>query len=414
VDTPGEIVVQAASYAAVAVPSLLAAGGLWVWRRPRMTPLPQLRHGLWSGRDVLFAYLLMFFIPVLILGFLRGSSAAPEAAEQEDFLRQVLWVMPVALPAILAFDFFLMNFLASTRPAEIGFSFVRIVPNLICGVVAFVLAAPIVLGVHLVFLQFWTTQLHPLEKLALNRSLSVTEWGLLWFQATIYAPIIEEWFFRGVLQGWLRRASPLGHAVFLAGTFATGAIPLYGQFATPPKPTAVKADTEPAGAQAVPETLDSALAMFTFTALLATIYGFIAVRRWQPLLREGVDWFLPAEMKTTEAPAEPTDPAEEDDDLSEEELEDLEEAEVRRMHEIMRQPKWRAWQQSLAHLAIFGSAMFFAVSHSTWPNPIPLFLLGLVLGWVRLKTQNLWPCILLHSLFNHVAFVGLMWGAVNR
>ncbi len=34
--------------------------------------------------------------------------------------------------------------------------------------------------------------------------------------------------------------------------------------------------------------------------------------------------------------------------------------------------------------------------------------LGLLLGWVRLKTGSLWPCIFLHAVFNGLVFVVMM------
>ena len=40
------------------------------------------------------------------------------------------------------------------------------------------------------------------------------EWVLLFFSAVVAAPMTEEMLFRGVIQGWLRRASLNGHIVF--------------------------------------------------------------------------------------------------------------------------------------------------------------------------------------------------------
>ena len=58
--------------------------------------------------------------------------------------------------------------------------------------------------------------------------------------------------------------------------------------------------------------------------------------------------------------------------------------------------------------AIFGTSLLFGVFHSTvWPTPIPLFVLGLVLGWLAYRTQSLTAPIVLHALFNAVACLGL-------
>lgn len=408
-DNPESVTIQAASHAAIAVPALLIAGILWLWRRPRLLPLPQLRTGTWTGRDVFLAYLVMNLMPPLISMLLRGSGPLPDGDNPEDLGRRLLWLAPAILPAILAANFLLMHWIASTRPADIGFSFVRIVPHAILGILGFAIATPLLLGLYLALLQVWTTEPHFLEKIALERTLNTIEWGLLWFQAAVFAPIIEEWFFRGVLQGWLRRASPLGHALVLMSTFLVGAIPLMNHLS---KTNAKEAKDVEAQVKAAND-LDAGLATLTFAAVLGCIYGVGAVRSWQPLIREGLDWFLPLEAKGKRPAipeAEASEAMDDDDDVAAEEQEKLDDE---RMEEIIRQPKWRAWQESLARLSVFGSAMLFAMFHMTWPAPVPIFLLGVVLGWLRLRTNNLWPGILMHSLFNQVAFVALLWGALN-
>src|SRR5205814_1518763 len=55
----------------------------------------------------------------------------------------------------------------------------------------------------------------PLEKL-INEGMMPIEWVLLLVQAIVLGPILEELLFRGVLLGWLRRASLVGHGVLVA------------------------------------------------------------------------------------------------------------------------------------------------------------------------------------------------------
>jgi len=56
--------------------------------------------------------------------------------------------------------------------------------------------------------------------------------------------------------------------------------------------------------------------------------------------------------------------------------------------------------------AIYGTALLFAAFHSfAWPTPIPLFVLGLGLGWLAYRTQSLIGPMVLHGLFNNVACV---------
>jgi len=50
---------------------------------------------------------------------------------------------------------------------------------------------------------------------------------------------------------------------------------------------------------------------------------------------------------------------------------------------------------------IIGSALLFGMFHSSsWPDPIPLTILGLGLGWLAWRTQSIIGCIVCHSLFN--------------
>jgi membrane protease YdiL (CAAX protease family) len=54
---------------------------------------------------------------------------------------------------------------------------------------------------------------------------------------------------------------------------------------------------------------------------------------------------------------------------------------------------------------IFATAMLFASVHPTWPHPIPLFVLGLALGYLRERSGSLLAPILVHALFNATSTV---------
>jgi membrane protease YdiL (CAAX protease family) len=65
-------------------------------------------------------------------------------------------------------------------------------------------------------------------------------------------------------------------------------------------------------------------------------------------------------------------------------------------------PQWRA---------VFVSSMLFGVLHYVvWPTPIPLFVLGLGLGYVAMRTRSLLIPIIMHALFNAVSGVYLLLG----
>jgi membrane protease YdiL (CAAX protease family) len=59
--------------------------------------------------------------------------------------------------------------------------------------------------------------------------------------------------------------------------------------------------------------------------------------------------------------------------------------------------------------AIYSTSAFFAIVHSlVWPSPIPLFILGLGLGYLMVRTHSVWPCVVAHALFNAVSAVFLL------
>ena len=61
--------------------------------------------------------------------------------------------------------------------------------------------------------------------------------------------------------------------------------------------------------------------------------------------------------------------------------------------------------------AVYATAAFFAVVHSAvWPNPIPLFMLGLGLGWLAVRTNGILVPVIVHGLFNAVSAVFVLRG----
>ncbi|AMV27149.1 CAAX amino terminal protease self- immunity [Gemmata sp. SH-PL17] len=61
--------------------------------------------------------------------------------------------------------------------------------------------------------------------------------------------------------------------------------------------------------------------------------------------------------------------------------------------------------------AVYVTAAFFGLIHTVWPNPIPLFALGLALGWLAVRTNGLLVPVLVHSLFNAVSVVFVLRSA---
>jgi len=54
------------------------------------------------------------------------------------------------------------------------------------------------------------------------------------------------------------------------------------------------------------------------------------------------------------------------------------------------------------------SALVFALAHLSVGEFPPLVVLGLGLGLLRLSSGRLFPCVLMHSLWNGVTFINLI------
>jgi membrane protease YdiL (CAAX protease family) len=56
--------------------------------------------------------------------------------------------------------------------------------------------------------------------------------------------------------------------------------------------------------------------------------------------------------------------------------------------------------------AVYASAVLFAAVHSgVWPSPVPLFVLGLGLGYLAVRTRGILVPVIVHGLFNAVSAV---------
>jgi membrane protease YdiL (CAAX protease family) len=68
-------------------------------------------------------------------------------------------------------------------------------------------------------------------------------------------------------------------------------------------------------------------------------------------------------------------------------------------------------RKSRTKSAIYASAALFALIHSNvWPTPIPLFVLGLGLGWLALRTRGILVPTIVHGLFNAVSVLAVLRG----
>jgi hypothetical protein len=61
-------------------------------------------------------------------------------------------------------------------------------------------------------------------------------------------------------------------------------------------------------------------------------------------------------------------------------------------------------------LPILGSSLLFSLAHFGYgTDPVPIFVLALILGYVYRRTHRIVPCIVMHALFNLVTMLTLWW-----
>lgn len=74
---------------------------------------------------------------------------------------------------------------------------------------------------------------------------------------------------------------------------------------------------------------------------------------------------------------------------------------------------WGSLRHGRRHFrAVYVSAAFFGLVHSAvWPTPIPLFVLGLGLGWLAVRTRGILVPVIVHGLFNAVSAVYVLRSA---
>lgn len=368
---------------------------LYFIRARRLLPLQWIRQGYWSGAEVWFAFIVFLLIPSMCrdlleeLGFFQlplFNNKAPTLIHKD------IWAAPFTLLFTLASLFFMLFTGSKTRPLQLGLTWSRWPPNVFLGYGGFLVLTPLVLGLYFLILLLSTKVLllappdaHPLEDLS-KESLLLSEWGLIFFRAALAAALLEEVMFRGVLQGWLRRASFGGHVTMMIITLALGLVAYLN--------TLVRGPDDP------PK--EPNIGPLCFAIVMAVGYGFAVYRVWSPVIHGEQRWSWQADSG-----AGPDVEQIKETGFSEVVLPGPPQPSTDQQ-QAARQ-RWRQWERKNALLAILGSSMIFAAFHSmVWPSPIPLFFLGLGLGYLAYRTQNLLPGIVLHGLFNTLACVVLV------
>lgn len=66
-------------------------------------------------------------------------------------------------------------------------------------------------------------------------------------------------------------------------------------------------------------------------------------------------------------------------------------------------------QVSGVHAGVVCQAIIFAAMHDTYINYVPIFLLGIVLGIVYIRTKSIWLPAIVHSAVNFLALIGVAY-----
>ena len=343
--------------AGILIAAIALATAPYVWRRP--LPLPRLRAVRWSGAIVILAVLtpqvwqVLAAVVVLSLGELWDliTSNAVDPLRESDSLRLMIHTSPIWIAGTLVVLLGWLCPLSRMTPDQLGLSARRGAANLVLGVALFLTVAPVTLAVYYGVIQVTGSKEHDFERLARD-GLARWEWPLFVFMTVVGAPLVEETLFRGIVQSWLRRASLLGHAVLIIAIAAIGAFPLAAVLW---RGTVVQEE----------DALAKALAPLAYSALL--IGGYVT-------------WLIALKVSRPYP--------------------------FGRGNGTLR----REWAN--ARLGVYGSAALFALAHG-WPQSVPLFLLGLALGWLALRTQSLIGPMVCHGLFNSVACLALYWSTCS-
>ena len=382
------------SFTSVAVVGGVAAAALvyfWPNIRRRWLPVPHLRWGRWTGGEVLAVYLIMQLAPALIAKLLdRIDFFHLIYGQRPSGAVEFLWVETFSFPLFVFLSFTVLYLMSRTYFNDLGLSRSRWQANCVLGYVGFVLATPVVLGLFAGLENLPTIvgepRRNPLTQV-ISEINTPFDRSLFVVVVCVMVPIVEELVFRGVIQGWLRRASLNGYVLLLVLVLIFSTL-----FALPDDNGTLLRNIQ--------------WQRVLFPALLAG--GYLVMLRScerMGLFLSEEDFLPPPENK------------EHDPDLESPANDGGEASESRQPTpaQILAAARWKVHdvrqQRGKIRLTIFGSAMVFALAHSVmWPDPIPLFVLGLVLGWLAQRTQNLLPGIVLHALFNGVATAILFLG----
>jgi membrane protease YdiL (CAAX protease family) len=192
-------------------------GGLAVMALCRKLPgkpfFPAQRPGPipWTGSEVVLSFFALLLWPLLFHVLLAGKPG-PDAAQDSSSLLDSALAFPFVLGTIG-----LLLYLAHVahgypfRRTLVRFFLRNFRANVGAGYLVWLIVCPVVLLVNTASVLVYTAltgeapREHPLVR-ALHQEPGLVPWILVFLNAVVLAPILEEVLFRGVLQSWMSRA----------------------------------------------------------------------------------------------------------------------------------------------------------------------------------------------------------------
>jgi membrane protease YdiL (CAAX protease family) len=152
----------------------------------------------WSAVDLLFSLLILVFFQAL------GAQSAMllRLPGPTDEIARMVGAAAANLLAVAA-SVLVVVWNAGAKTRDLGIDGRRIVADVGLGAVAFLMLAPPVYALQ-DWLVRWFPSEHPLLSLLAQHG-SLPVYLSVGFSAVIVAPIVEEWLFRVLLQGWIER-----------------------------------------------------------------------------------------------------------------------------------------------------------------------------------------------------------------
>jgi len=332
--------------------------GAWIWAILRLafgaTVLPRFEPKLvpWGGKSVLAVLLVWLAIQVAVPKIYqfatRGPVARPPGARVPFNPAEMMTASALQNLTVLIVIPLLLGLTAGARLGDFGTIGNKTGRQVLQGMTAWPLAAPVVYGMMLAAVAIWGRESHPLET-AIQTD-GVGGKAVIFFLAgVVFAPAAEELIFRGVLLGWLTRLVLEPRA----GKRQPSSLLDEG-------PSAL----DPSSATFHPND-DVSIATTPASELLGDPGGPY------PSTEAAVNFAAPQSRPPTDEGPQ-TGPG------------------------VMT-------RLAVANLAV--SILFAALHYTVWPTPVPIFFLSLVLGLLYQRTGSLVAPVALHMTFNGITTV---------